>query len=162
MSFPSAPSLLLVFLALLACVVAFPELWARPMPRWRLAVVPLPAVAATLLLLYLPPSNDLRDPQVWLMGLLAAVAGIARGAWIGLTVDQRWRKLGLRRAPEGFWIAALAAILIVADIVAEPFGEIGSSFIKTVELALTMLSSFLVGRNAALAVRSRDTPHHDL
>jgi hypothetical protein len=162
MSVPFASSLLVLLLALAACVVAFPEQRARPIRCRRLAVVPLLVAAATLIVLCLPPSNDLWDPQVWVMGVVAAVLGLARGAMLGLRVDQGYGELLLRRAPEGFWITVVSALLILADIVAEPFGRLDSSFVKTVELALVILSSFLVGRNAILAVRSRDAPHHDL
>lgn len=155
-------SLALVVLALVACIVAFPEQLGRPIPRWRLAAAALPVVVATLVLLYLPPSNDLRSPEIWMTGLVAGVLGVARGALIGLRVDHAARRLLLRRAPEGLWIAVVAALLIVADIVAEPFGQVGSDFVQTVELALMVLASFLVGRNVALAVRSRDVPHQDL
>ena len=155
-------SVVLAVLALAACVLAFPERRSQPIRRWRLTAVPLLIAAATLILLYLPPSNDLREPQVWLTGVVAAVLGLARGGLIGLRVDQGWGGLLLRRAPEGFWIAVLSAVLILADILGEPVGDLGSSVVKSVELALMALSSFLVGRNAVLATRSRDAPHHDL
>jgi hypothetical protein len=113
-------------------------------------------------LLYLPPSNDLSEPQVWMMALVAAVLGLARGALIGLQVDQATGRLLLRRAPEGFWIAAFAALLVAGDLLAEPLGQAGASFSQTVELVVAILVSFLIGRNAALVMRSRDTPHGDL
>jgi len=161
MSVLIASSVLIVGLALLACVAAFPEQRGRPIARWRLALPPLLGGAATLGLLYLPPF-DLDDPEIWMFGLVAAVLGIARGALIGLQVDQSRQILLLRRAPEGFWIGALAALLILADVVAKPFGHVGSAYVQSVELALIVLFGFLVGRNLALAVRSRDTPHRDL
>lgn len=154
--------ILVVVLMLSACAAAFPELRRWPIPRWRLAVPSWLIAAATLVLLYLPPSNDLREPQVWMMALLAAVLGLARGALIGLQVDQASGRLLLRRAPEGFWIVALAALLVVGDLLAEPLGYAGASFSQTVELALVILASFLIGRNMALVMRSRDTPHGDL
>ena len=145
-----------------ACVAAFPELRQWPIPRWRLAVPSLLIAAATLVLLYLPPSNDLREPQVWMTALVAAVLGLVRGALIGLQVDQGSGRLLLSRAPEGFWIAVLAALLVVGDLLAEPLGHVGASFSQTVELVLAILASFLIGRNMALVMRSRDTPHRDL
>ena len=75
------------------------ELRRWPIPRWRLAVPSLLIAAATLVLLYLPPSNDLSEPQVWMLALVAAVLGLARGALIGLHVDQGSGRLLLRRAP---------------------------------------------------------------
>lgn len=153
---------LVVVLAIVACVAAFPEQRARPLPHWRLLLLPLLLAAATVVLFYVPPSNDLGDPAVWMAALLSGVAGAARGAWIGLEVDHRQRRLLQRRAPEAFWIALAATLLIVADILAEPVGWLDSSFIQAAELGLMVLTSFLVGRNAALLVRSRDIPQHDL
>ncbi|HZB55642.1 MAG TPA: hypothetical protein VE527_18535 [Reyranella sp.] len=40
------------------------------------------------------------------------MAGIGRGAWIGLQVDHGQGKLLLARAPEEFWIAVVAVLLI--------------------------------------------------
>ena len=97
-----------------------------------------------------------------MMALVAAVLGLVRGALIGLQVDQASGRLLLRRAPEGFWIAALAALLVAGDLLAEPLGYAGASFSQTVELALAVLASILIGRNMALVMRSRDTPHGDL
>lgn len=155
-------SVLVVVLMLAACVAALPEQRRSPFARWRLALPPLLVAAATLVLLYLPPSNDLREPQVWMLALVAAVLGIGRGALIGLQVDQGSGRLLLSRAPEGFWIAIVAALLVVGDLVVEPLGHVGASFSQTVELAVAMLASFLIGRNTALVMRSRDTPHRDL
>jgi hypothetical protein len=155
-------SVLVVVLMLAACVAALPELRRSPFARWRLALPPLLVAAATLVLLYLPPSNDLSEPQVWMLALVAAVLGLARGALIGLQVDQSSGRLLLSRAPEGFWIAIAAALLVVGDLVVEPLGHVGASFSQTVELVLAMLASFLIGRNTALVMRSRDTPHRDL
>lgn len=153
---------LVVVLAIAACVVAFPEQQARPLPHWRLLPLPLLMAAATVVLFYVPPSNDLGDPAVWMAALLSGVAGVARGAWIGLEVDHRQRLLLLRRAPEAFWIALATTLVIVADILAEPVGRLDSSFVQAAELGLTVLTSFVVGRNVALLVRSRDVPQHDL
>jgi hypothetical protein len=153
---------LVAVLAIAACVVAFSERRARPLPYWRLLPLPLLIAAATVVLFYVPPSNDLGDPAVWMAALVSGVVGVARGAWVGLEVDHQQRRFLLRRAPEAFWIALAATLLIAADILAEPVGRLDSSFVQTAELGLTVLTSFLVGRNAALLVRSRDIPQHDL
>ena len=159
---PPATSFLVVLLGLLACIVAFPGRRAVPLPRWRLAVSAVLLAAAALVLLSLLPHNSFREPEVWLVGLPFALVGIGRGAWIRLQVDHGQGKLRLARAPEEFWVAALALLLILIDIVGEPFGRTGSVYVKAIELALVILAGFLVGRNAALLVRSRDAPQHDL
>src|SRR5262245_25218809 len=111
---------LVVVLAILACVVAFPELRARPLALWRLVQLPLLLAAATAVSFYVPPSNDLDEPAVWMAALVAGVAGAGRGASISFEVDHRRRLLRLRRAPEALLIALAATLLIVAGIVAEP------------------------------------------
>jgi hypothetical protein len=161
MSLPFAFAALVTVLLLAACVVTFPEQRAWPIPRWRLTLSPLLAAAATIVVLYLPPSNDLKEPAVWMVGLVAGVLGVVRGAMIGLQVDQRSGRLLLLRAPEGFWIAVVAAVVILGEHVVGPLGRVGDSG-HSVELVLVILSSFLAGRNAALLVRSNDTPHGDL
>ena len=55
-----------------------------------------------------------------------------------------------------------AVILVLFDIVDPPFGTLGSDYAQAIELALVVLACFIVGRNAALLVRIRDTPQHDL
>jgi hypothetical protein len=161
MSFQLALSVLVAILLLAACVVTFPELRSWPIARWRLALPPLLIAAATLVVLYLPPSNDLREPAVWMVGLVATVLGVVRGALIGLQVDQRSGRLLLGRAPEGFWIVVAAAVVTLGE---QAFGQLGrvASSGQSVELALVILSSLLAGRNATLVVRSSDTPHGDL
>jgi hypothetical protein len=159
---PPASSFLVVLLGLLACVVAFPGRRAVPLPRWRLAASAMLLAAAALSLLYLPPYNDILESAVWLVGLPFALAGIGRGAWIRLQVDHGQGRLRLARAPEEFWVAVLALLLLLVDIVGEPLGRTGSLYVKAIELALVSLAGFVVGRNAALLVRSRDAPQQDL
>lgn len=162
MDVPPASSFLVVLLGLVACIVAWPGRRAVPLPRWRLAVSAVLVAAAALTVVYLPPHNDLRETEIWLVGLPFVVLGIGRGAWIRLQVDHGQGTLLLPRAPEEFWIAVLAVLLILVEIVGEPFGRTGSVYVKAIELALVILAGFLVGRNAALLVRSRDAPQHDL
>ena len=85
---------------------------------------------------------------------------------------ERRRKIGRRcdfdgeelaqRAPEGFWVAALVVVLVLASIVVRPVGRLDSPFIQALEVVLGVLWGFLVGRNVALLGRSRDAPQHDL
>lgn len=159
---PPASSLSIVLLGLLACVVAFPGRRPVPLPRWRLAVSAVLLAAAALVLLAFPPHNSLYEPEVWLVGLPFLLVGIGRGAWIHLQVDHGQGKLRLARAPEEFWVAVAALLLILIDVVGEPFGRTGSLYVKAIELGLVILAGFVLGRNAALLVRSRDAPQQDL
>jgi hypothetical protein len=159
MDVPPASSFLVVLLGLV------PASWPARLVGRAAAALVVSAVlvaAAALTVVYLPPHNDLRETEIWLVGLPFIVAGIGRGAWIRLQVDHGQGKLLLARAPEEFWIAVVAVVLILVDIAGEPVGRTGSVYVKAIELALVILASFLVGRNAALLVRSRDAPQHDL
>lgn len=156
-----AVAAVVLMLTLTACVVASHERRGQPVARWRIALVPLILVAPTLVLLYLPPP-EFGDPEVWMMALVAGVAGVARGALIGLQVDHARGLILMRKAPEAFWIAVLALLLILLDVAAAPVGRLSSTFVGTIELALVVLTGALVGRNAAILVRSRDAPQHDL
>jgi hypothetical protein len=53
-------------------------------------------------------------------------------------------------------------LILLVDIVGEPFGRSGSVYVEAVELAVVGLAGFVVGRNATLLVRSRDAPQQDL
>jgi len=157
-----ALALLVVALAGVSCLAAWPERRGRPLRRWRPIALPLPIAASAVVLLLVPPSNDLRHPEVWMLGLLGIVAGLLRAATIRLRTDYGNGYLLLRQASEGFWVALFALALIVVDVVAEPFGVLYSAFVQIVELILVVLATFLLARNIALLVRSRDVPHHGL
>ena len=155
-------SAVVIGLMLSACVIAFPGRRSVPLRHWRLALPAVLVAAAMILFLRLPPFNDLREPEIWMIGLPFVVVGIARGALIGLQVDHGQGKLLLHRAPEGFWIPVAAVLLVLFDVIVDPIGRPGSEFARTVELGLMVLACFLVGRDATVLVRSRDIPQHDL
>jgi hypothetical protein len=148
-------------LTLGACLVAARERRGRPVAPWHFLLVPLLLLVPTLVLLYLPPP-EFGDPEVWMLALVAGVAGVARGALVGLQVDHAKRRILVWRAPDAFWIAVVALLLIVLDVAAAPVGQLSSAFVGTIELALVVLTGIIVGRNAAILVRSRDAPQHDL
>jgi hypothetical protein len=154
-------SFVVAALAVTACIVATREWRAEPVARWRLVFQPLLVLAPTLVLLYLPPP-ELLDPEVWMLALVAGAAGVARGALIALQVDHGRGLILMERAPEAFWMSILAALLIAVDIAAAPAGRLDSSFVGTIELFMVVLAGLLVGRNAAVLMRSRDAPQHDL
>ncbi len=150
-----------VVVAALGCVVVLPEWRRRAVSRRRLIVVPLSALVPTAVLLYLPPP-EFGNPEVWMLALVATVIGVARGALVGLRVDHARGRILLSRAPEAFWAMTGLLVLILLDVFAEPIGRLRSSFVGTVELLMVLLSFSLLGRNAAIVVRSFDAPQHDL
>lgn len=150
-----------VVAAALGCFLALPEARRRAVSRGRLALVPLLALVPTGVLLYLPPP-EFGDPQVLMLALVAAVVGVARGALVGLRVDHAQGVVLLSRAPEAFWIMFGVLLLMLLDVVGEPVGRLGSPFIGMIEMVMVLLSFSLLGRNAAVLVRSRDAPQYDL
>ena len=154
-------ALLVVVVAVIGCVVVLPEWRRRAVSRGRLALVPLLGMVPTAVLLYMPPP-EFGDPQVWMVALVAGVAGIARGALVGIEVDHGHRLVRLSRAPEAFWVMVGALVLILLDVFAAPIGRLGSGFVGMVELLMVMLSFSLLGRNTAILARSFDAPQHDL
>lgn len=143
------------------CILVLPEWKRRTVSRRRLVVAPLLGLVPTAVLLYMPPP-EFGDPQVWIVALVAFVIGIARGAMIGLHVDHADGRILLSRAPEAFWVLVGALVLILLDVFAAPIGQLGSGFVGTVELLMVLLTFSLLGRNAAIVVRSLDAPQHDL
>ena len=154
-------AILVIVVAVLGCVAALPEGRGRSVSRRRLVGVPLLALLPTAILLYLPPP-EFGDPEVWMLALVAGVIGIVRGALVGLWVDHAKGKILLSRAPEGLWVMVGVLILMLLDVLAEPVGRLGSPFVGTVEMLMVPLTFLLLGRNAAILVRSRDAPQHDL
>jgi len=149
-------------LGLLASVASFPELRAMPTLRWRLAAPPLLVGAASVLLLYLPPANDLAESGVWLIALPAAVVGLVRGMMVNIQVDHGTGKLLLEGAPEGFWIVACAVSGILFAVVGKRLDAQGWAYGPAVELLLVIASAYLIALNLVLAVRSYDAPQQDL
>ena len=154
-------SFMVIAAAVLGCVAVLPEWRRRSVSRLRLVTVPLLALVPTGVLLYLPPP-EFGDPQVMMLALVAAVAGVARGALISLRVDHAHGRVLLSRAPEAPWAMAGVLVLILLDVFAEPVGRLGSPFVGTVEMLMVLLTFSLLGRNAAILVRSLDAPQHDL
>ena len=154
-------SLLVIVAAVAGCILVLPEWKRRAVSRRRLVVVPLLGLVPTAALLYLPPP-EFGDPEVWVVAIVAGVIGIARGAMIGLRVDHADGRIRLSRAPEAFWVMVGALLLILLDVFAAPVGQLGSGFVGTVELLMVLLTFSLLGRNAAIVVRSLDAPQHDL
>ena len=94
-----------------------------------------------------------------MFAILAAVAGAARGYWLRLYVDHSWRLIRLQKAYDCL-VAAVA--LIGLSLIEIALAAIGPADQPTMELGLTVIASFLVGRSAAVLLRSRQEPQSDL
>ena len=150
---------------MLVCAVAaaystLPESTDRIVPAWRPAVTALLAALSALSLIAYPTWGELKNPGLWMFAIVAAVAGAARGYRLRFDIDHNWRLIRLQKAYDGLLIAAAA--LIGLALVEIALAAIGPADQPTMELGLTVVASFLVGRSAALLLRSRQEPQSDL
>ena len=148
---------LMLLRACAATYAALPESIGRIVPEWRPEVTPLLAAMAALSLIAYPTWGELKNPGLWMFAILAAVAGAARGCWLRLYVDHSWRLIRLQKAYDCL-VAAVA--LTGLSLIEVALAAIGPADQQTMELGLTVIASFLVGRSAA--VRSRQEPQSDL
>jgi hypothetical protein len=84
---------------------------------------------------------------------------VPRGYWLRIYVDHSWRLMRLQKAHDGL---VAAAGLIGLALVEIALAAIGPADQPTMELGLAMVASFLVGRSAAVLLRSRQEPQSDL
>jgi hypothetical protein len=106
-----------------------------------------------------PTWGELKNPGLWMFAIVAAVAGAARGDLLRFDIDHNWRLMRLRKAYDSL---IAAAALIGLALVESALAAIGPADQPTMELGLTVVASFLVGRSAALLLRSRQEPQSDL
>lgn len=150
---------LMLLSALAAAIAAVPESTGRVITRSRLpAPAVLAAIAAIALVAY-PTWGELRNPALWMFAILAALAGAARGHWLGLDVDHMWNLVRLQRAHDCLAATGLIAVLAVTEVA---LAMIGPADQPTMELGMTLAASYLVGRAAALMIRLRNEPQSDL
>jgi hypothetical protein len=149
---------LMLLCACATTYAALPESTGRIVPEWRPAVTPLLAAMAALSLIAYPTWGELKNPGLWMFAILAAVAGAARGYWLRL-YDHNWRLLRPQKA-HGCLVAAAA--LIGLSLIEIAPAAIGPADQPTMELGLTVIASFLVGRSATVLLRSRQEPQSDL
>jgi hypothetical protein len=100
-----------------------------------------------------------KNPGLWMFAIVAAVAGAARGYVLRFDIDHSWRLIRLQKAHDGLIAAAGLIGLALVEIALATIGPAGQ---PTMELGLTVAASFLVGRSAAVLLRSRQEPQSDL
>jgi len=150
---------LMLLCAFAAAYNAVPESTGRIVPEWRPAVTALLAAMSALALIAYPTWGELKNPGLWMFAILAALAGSARGYWLRIYVDHSWRLMRLQKAHDGLVAAAGLTGLALVEIA---LAAIGPADQPTMELGLAMVASFLVGRSAAVLLRSRQEPQSDL
>jgi hypothetical protein len=150
---------LMLVCAVAATYSALPESTGRIVPAWRPAVTALLAATSALALIAYPTWGELKNPGLWMFAILAAVAGATRGYWLRFDVDHSWSLIRLQKAHDGL---IAAAGLIGLTLIEIALAATGPTDQPTMELGLTVVASFLVGRSAAVLLRSRQEPQSDL
>jgi hypothetical protein len=151
---------LMLLCALAAACAALPESTGRVVPEWRLVMPALLAALSAFSLIAYPTWGEVKNPGLWMFAILAALVGMARGYWLRIYVDHSWRLIRLQKAYDCLVAAAALTALALVEIALAAIGPAGQ---PTMELGLTVIASFfLVGRSAAVLLRSRQEPQSDL
>ena len=150
---------LMLLFALAATYMALPEGSGQVTRGRRLLATALLGAMAALALIAYPTWGELKNPGLWMFAILAGVAGVARGYWMQIDIDHSWGLIRLRSAIDGPLAAGGLVLLAVIEIV---LATIGPADQPTMELGMTVLASFLVGRASAVLMRSRNEPQADL
>lgn len=162
-----AAQIVIVLAAMGAMLSAVPEGRRRVIPPWRLLVPPgLAALAAFVQVIY-PSLKELQQPEMWELAVIAGIAGLVRGQFMPLDVDQVWNVIRLRRAPEGLW-ATIALVLLALIGAAEAF-LVGATrdpenpgIRILIEIGMTAAAGFLIGRAGTAWFRIPHVPHQEL
>ena len=150
---------LMLLFALAATFMALPEGRSRVIRGRRLLATALLGAMAALALIAYPTWGELKNPGLWMFAILAAAAGVARGYWMKMDIDHSWGLVRLRNASDGPLAAGGLVLLAVIEIVLAAAGPADQ---PTMELGMTVLAAFLVGRAIAALMRSRHEPQTDL
>ena len=162
-----AAQTVIVLAAVAAALSAVPEGRRGVFRKWQLLVPPGLAVLAAFVQVIYPSLQELHQPEMWELAVIAGVVGIARGQFMPLDVDQVWNVVRLPRAPEGLLAAiALALVAVVGVAEAMLFGPVrdpeAPGFRLLIEIGMTMAAAFLVGRAGAAWFRVPHVPHQEL
>lgn len=145
--------------ALASVIVALREGSGRVVAAWRIPAVAVLAGVAALVLVAYPTWRELKNPELWMLAIVAGVLGVARGYWMQLDVDHAWHLVRLPRAVD----CSVATVLLAAMAIAEVALAIrGPADQPTMELGMTVIASFLLARAAAVMVRAYQEPQSDL
>ncbi len=148
--------------AVAAAASAAREVRRRPIKRWRLLAPGLLATFSTTILLAYPDILDLLRTQVWLLGLLAALVGAARGHWMGLDSDHGWRLVRLSRGYDGFVVSLAVALFATIQFILEQKGDDDGPYEPTLEFVMIVASGYLLGRSVVAWFRAGSIHHVDL
>ena len=152
---------LILLSATAALASAVPECLGRPVKRWALLLPGLFGSFAALLMLAYPELSELWRPQIWFLGFAAGLAGVVRGRYLDMECNQDLKLVRLRRAPEGL----VGGLLLVLFSMIEVAGALRSGnngrFEPTMELGMTLVAGFLLGRGIMSYIQSLKIEHVD-
>lgn len=150
---------LMLLFALAAIVLSIPESRGKVMAVWRVPVAAALAALSALLLIAYPTWGELKNPGLWAFAIGAAVLGAARGYWMQLDVDHGNNLIRLTKALDGILVAVMLLLMVSIEI---GVATVAPADQPTMELGLSVLGFFLVGRAAAVVWRARNEPQTDL
>jgi hypothetical protein len=135
---------------------------ARIVPRRLLLLPPVFAVIATLALVGYPDPRDLMDLQRWTAATAGLVVGVVRGAMIPLAHDRAHGTIRLRHAGDGFWLATVLFVFVLAHAVIEVTLGTENPVEDLVEMVMLLSTGFLLGRGLVAWLRANAAEHTDL
>lgn len=153
---------LIVMLAIIGVLNAVHETNRSIVKRWRLLVTGLAAAAADLVLIAYPSPRDLLQVELWMVAALALLAGLARGALLALFSDHKWGQIRMRRTFDGVIVAVVLLLFATVQAVTEFRAGTGTKLGVTMELVMTVLAGYLLGRAISGWLRAGMIQHEDL
>ena len=153
---------LMLLSAAAAVASARSEARREPMRRRRMLYTGGFSLLAALLVLILPAPTDLMDAEFLFILALSMLAGVLRGASIGMASDHYWHLVRLDRGLDALLgsiaILVLAALQFGVEVATGTENRVETTF----EFAMSVIAGYLFGRAFAAYVRARVLHHHDL
>jgi len=153
--------------AMLACAIGaavaiFFEARRLVVPRWRLLLPGVLAALSDAILIAFPAYRDLFQLELWTVNSAALLAGVARGALMGMFSDHNLGQVRLRRTYDGI----VVAVLLVGFAIAQTWIEVRSGTENhqeaLMEFLMTLAAGYLFGRSIAAWHRAGRIQHDDL
>lgn len=154
--------LLILLLAIAGALVARCERKQQRVARWSLLVPGLVSACCTLILLSYPDIRDLKDPQMWTIGLGGVAVGAVRGWAMHLDSDQVFSQVRLANGSDAGWVAWSLVLLAAAQGGIETGLRAENPYEATAELFMLITGGYLLGRSLVGWLRARSAAHVDL
>jgi hypothetical protein len=157
----------IILAALGALLSAVPEGRRRVIRPWRLLVPAALAGLSAFVEVVYPSLREFDQPEMWEFALIVGVAGLVRGQFMAMEVDQIWNVIRLGRIRDALWasiaLVLLALIGAVEAYLVGPTRDPESPGIRIlIEIGMTAAAGYLIGRAATAWFRIPHVPHHEL